>query len=395
MNRRIRKKHSQFALTASALISLLMVFVWVVPAGATSLTFDQNDDGLTAKERAEIYGSLLEPGQGGSRTGTGLDLIIVDTTRPVAWFGLYRTSQMTAPGWDLYERAVDWVNNFQNPANTTVWLATYNGTLDPQYSAEKDGIAVYNYLINNMGFLAGNIHVDHQSTIETANFTGYDIVLYVHTYPRNATNVMNQQKPFLTTCAGETDELNIGTGVEKMHEYRNYGYIISNTHHITSPYSKGQFTLANGMWMDATEVADNGRVLAKANLFPLEGDMVTLSEANGGTINFYLDAGVANANRNYLILGTMSGTSPGYGLPGGIVTLPINYDFFTDIVLLLLNTALFSDFLGVLDGSGTADAVLAAPPLPAGSAGITMHYAYCCNSPFDYVSNPFEIVIGP
>jgi hypothetical protein len=50
--------------------------------------------------------------------------------------------------------------------------------------------------------------------------------------------------------------------------------------------------------------------------------------------------------------------------------------------------------MGILDASGTATAQLNAPPVP-GFAGVTMHYAYALNNPWDFVSNPVAIEIVP
>ena len=194
------------------------------------------------------------------------DILIVDTTRPTVYVGMYRASQMTEPGWDLFNRSVTWANPAGAPVNTKVWLATYNGTLNPNYAQERDSIAVYDYLINTMGFLSQNIHVAHQSTIETANFAGYDLVIYSWTYPRNATNVLNQNMPFVTFSAGQSDELGIGDGQEQMHEYRDFAYICDNGHAVTQTYPLGLFTLQQSMWMDATGVAGNGRALVNADI---------------------------------------------------------------------------------------------------------------------------------
>jgi hypothetical protein len=60
----------------------------------------------------------------------------------------------------------------------------------------------------------------------------------------------------------------------------------------------------------------------------------------------------------------------------------------------LINTPIFMDFLGALDASGTATAQVNAPPI-LGFAGVTMHYAYALNNPFDFVSNPVAIEIVP
>ncbi|MHC4945702.1 MAG: hypothetical protein ACYTG7_22050 [Planctomycetota bacterium] len=127
----------------------------------------------------------------------------------------------------------------------------------------------------------------------------------------------------------------------------------------------------------------------------LTADGHLVSESAGGTVNFTLDAGADRAWRNYIILGSFSGTEPGFSLPGGLETLPINWDWFTDVEMGLLNSAFFSNFLSSLDGSGLSSAQLFIPPLPAGTAGFTMHYAFCLNSPFNFVSNPSEVKIGP
>jgi hypothetical protein len=125
----------------------------------------------------------------------------------------------------------------------------------------------------------------------------------------------------------------------------------------------------------------------------LMADTSTVPET-GGTVNFTLYAGSANGGRNYFVAGGASGTSPGVQLPGGLVVLPINWDWYSKLVLSLKNTPIFSDFLGVLDSEGLGSAQLNVPALPAGSAGLTTHYAYCCFYPYDYVSNPVSIEIA-
>ena len=74
--------------------------------------------------------------------------------------------------------------------------------------------------------------------------------------------------------------------------------------------------------------------------------------------------------------------------------MPLNWDIFTDIVLLFFNSRIFSDFMGTLDGKGQATATLNAPPVP-GFIGITMFYAYVLNKPFDFASNAVAIEITP
>ncbi len=49
----------------------------------------------------------------------------------------------------------------------------------------------------------------------------------------------------------------------------------------------------------------------------LDANVNVISKSTGGTANFTLTAGVKNANLNYLLLGSISGTSPGFPLLGG------------------------------------------------------------------------------
>lgn len=127
----------------------------------------------------------------------------------------------------------------------------------------------------------------------------------------------------------------------------------------------------------------------------LVADSLTLSASTGGTINLGLHAGLENAQRNYLVLGSITGTVPGTPLPGGYVTLPINWDAYTDIVFAYVNWPYFSKFMMSLNAIGQGSAMLYAPPLPPSWVGIKMHYAFCLNNFFDFASNPVGIEIIP
>ncbi|MHC4945822.1 MAG: NosD domain-containing protein [Planctomycetota bacterium] len=126
----------------------------------------------------------------------------------------------------------------------------------------------------------------------------------------------------------------------------------------------------------------------------LDADHFKVSET-GGTVNFTLDAGFANGKRNYLLLGSLSGTAPGTPLPGDLVQLPLKWDVLTDLVLSLMNSPVFSDFMGKLDWTGESEAQLNVPSLPPGLVGMQMSFAYCLNNYFDFVSNPVVIEIVP
>lgn len=124
-------------------------------------------------------------------------------------------------------------------------------------------------------------------------------------------------------------------------------------------------------------------------------DADTLSASTGGVVNLTLDAGTSNAGRNYLILGSMTGTHPGTPMPGGLVTVPVNWDIFTGLVITLANSPNFPGFLGALDASGQAAAQLNWPPIPASAVGLNMSYAYALNKPWNFASYFIGVRIVP
>lgn len=120
---------------------------------------------------------------------------------------------------------------------------------------------------------------------------------------------------------------------------------------------------------------------------PLSLDYNVISASAGGEIHFHLDASATHEGRDYYILGSLSGTEPGTPLPGGIATLPLNWDPFTEIVLMLVNTPVFGQFAGTLDSNGQAMATLNTCGAIPQAAGLLMNYSYTLTSPFDFVSN--------
>lgn len=125
----------------------------------------------------------------------------------------------------------------------------------------------------------------------------------------------------------------------------------------------------------------------------LTADTFSVPEG-GGIVNMDLIAGQSNQMRNYLLIGGVTGTTPGFPLPGGL-TLPVNWDVFSDIVMGLVNTPVFSNFMGKTNFTGNASAQLNAPALPPGTAGLKLYFAFCMNNPFNFVSNALEIEVVP
>lgn len=114
----------------------------------------------------------------------------------------------------------------------------------------------------------------------------------------------------------------------------------------------------------------------------------------GWSVQLDLDAGPAHADRTYLILGTVSGTTPGYALPGGTI-LPINWDVFTTMCMSLINTPVFNHFYGTLDSAGRSWAQVATGPLSSSTVGTVLDFAYCMNNPFNFASNSVQVEIIP
>lgn len=139
--------------------------------------------------------------------------------------------------------------------------------------------------------------------------------------------------------------------------------------------------------------ADNSPLAAlSADILSADTDKITMT--SGGVIHFLLNAGSSNQNRNYYLLGSQSGTQPGTLLPGGIVTLPLNWDWFTNLTITLSNSPYLENFHGTMDGTGAASATLNTyGPLPSITVGMKLHFAFLLYGPYDFVSNAVEIDI--
>ena len=107
----------------------------------------------------------------------------------------------------------------------------------------------------------------------------------------------------------------------------------------------------------------------------LAADTPTISILSGGTQNLSLSAGSEHAGRTFLLLGTISGTTPGTSL--GSVTLPLNLDAYTN--WLLSGSSIVSPVIGTLDGNGQASAAVTLAPGVAPFSAIflfEMYHAY-------------------
>lgn len=136
----------------------------------------------------------------------------------------------------------------------------------------------------------------------------------------------------------------------------------------------------------------------------LWADDYSFSSSEGCSISFFLDAGPAFAGSEYVLVGGLSGGYPGTQIPGGL-TVPINRDRVTEIILNHLNSPMFENFQGNLDGEGKAVATLVLPGSrndalnQAGEfmvppyVGETATFAFILTENWDFVSNPVYIEV--
>jgi len=125
-------------------------------------------------------------------------------------------------------------------------------------------------------------------------------------------------------------------------------------------------------------------------------DTKVLSAFKGGAVSFLLNAGLNNRGREYLVLGSLSGTYPGSALPNKELRLPLNWDFFTETVIASVEAGspFFFSFHGYLDEKGCADALFCtAGALPMEFANQSINFAYLLLDRVDFVSNPVSILL--
>lgn len=100
-----------------------------------------------------------------------------------------------------------------------------------------------------------------------------------------------------------------------------------------------------------------------------------ISLGQGGGVPFALDAGTDNAGDLYLMLGSLSGSSPGIPIDG--IVLPLVQDAYTLFSLQSANLPPFANSLGFLDACGRSNAALTLPGgLSPALAGTVAQHAF-------------------
>lgn len=106
----------------------------------------------------------------------------------------------------------------------------------------------------------------------------------------------------------------------------------------------------------------------------LFAEPASIDTAVGGTQNFAFDCGAARAFNIYALLGTSSGSRPGFASPFGPQIVPLNVDPWLQLSLDLANTSIYTNTLSLLDANGRGTASFNFPALPV-FAGTDLHHA--------------------
>ncbi len=101
----------------------------------------------------------------------------------------------------------------------------------------------------------------------------------------------------------------------------------------------------------------------------------TFDAAAGGATSLTTMAYPEFAGTTTIVLGTLSGTSPGFVMNG--IAVPINVDTATTTILTFANTPFFAGFVGALDASGGASSTMTLPPgvVPASLVGASLDFS--------------------
>ena len=128
---------------------------------------------------------------------------------------------------------------------------------------------------------------------------------------------------------------------------------------------------------------------------PLTATLSSLSAKTGGTVEFSLQAGEKRKYGGYLLMGSLSGTSPGVLLNNNAL-VPLNLDSFTLSVYQWSGQRAFERFTWWFDQWGNSIAFLRANPgqlTPI--VGYKMYFAFVTLPQLDYASNAVSVQVLP
>ena len=128
----------------------------------------------------------------------------------------------------------------------------------------------------------------------------------------------------------------------------------------------------------------------------LASDVSTLSLSQGGTATLQLSPGAVEANQNYWVVGSISGTDPGFAF--GSLQFPINPDGYFFLSLVPSAASPLSNNVGTLNANGDGMAFLTLAPLSDPTlVGLRVDHAFTAYSlgplTVRHISNPVRVTL--
>lgn len=194
--------------------------------------------------------------------GAGIVVVDCNTTVHRAYFGFYGSQYFADQPAKLFDDTVKWAVSSANPNSTTVLLFTDNGTVN-DYPANRYAIGFYD-LLRTSGY---NVLLDSRLKFaQRTNYSGINLVIYPNFDDRRADNVLTANIPFISMEPGQSNEMNIGTGVAFTYPGGavNRALVVDNGIQITNVYMNGQIIpmAYNGMPGTLYDIPTEGITIA-------------------------------------------------------------------------------------------------------------------------------------
>lgn len=126
----------------------------------------------------------------------------------------------------------------------------------------------------------------------------------------------------------------------------------------------------------------------------LTGDVAGISVSAGGEQKLTLAAKPGDAGRPYVLMGSMTGTSPGFLI--GNLLVPLNFDRYTRWTVEAANGPVLQNTRGLVPPSGTVQMkVVLGPGDFAPLVGTTLYHAAVLREPTDFASNAVALELLP
>ncbi|GEM_PF-4720785 len=192
-------------------------------------------------------------------------VLVVDTDNDLAfvgWHGAFEFPTTDGQAWTLFLDVVGVGTGEVEPSNVDILLFTVDGTFNPDHAGNLDAGTIYNRLTGE-GY---NVSVANQVDILTmTDYTAYDLVIYPNLDDRSAATVVASGVPFITMEPGQTDEMNIGTGVSVFSGWAQTFYVVEDG---------SSLAFDNAVRTEAIEASGNGQVIVSLNAVPEPGTMM-------------------------------------------------------------------------------------------------------------------------